>query len=84
MPRCEEAPGSKSGSRVWCDEEESGECEQLCYIEGEELEWSMLALPLRLSGGRKQCECHPGYSLAADGHKCDDIDECQVEDGIQN
>ena len=33
------------------------------------------------TGGQQQCECHPGYTLAADGHKCDDIDECQVEDG---
>ncbi|KAM4737714.1 LOW QUALITY PROTEIN: fibulin-2-like [Anableps anableps] len=27
-------------------------------------------------GGRPQCSCSLGFSLRADGHSCDDIDEC--------
>ena len=39
-------------------------------------------LPWRFAAGQKLCDCHPGYTLAADGHTCEDIDECQVEDGM--
>ncbi|XP_027133090.1 fibulin-2 isoform X2 [Larimichthys crocea] len=27
-------------------------------------------------GGRPQCSCHPGFSLMADGHSCEDVNEC--------
>ncbi|XP_067384053.1 fibulin-2-like isoform X2 [Channa argus] len=27
-------------------------------------------------GGRPQCSCFPGFSLRADGHSCEDINEC--------
>lgn len=27
-------------------------------------------------GGRLQCSCFPGFSLLADGHSCEDINEC--------
>ena len=80
MPRCVASPDSESGDgdRAWCDEEDMGECEQLCYSQGEEGGHIHEALTRHFVGGEKQCECHPGYTLAADGHKCEDIDECQV------
>ncbi|XP_071332764.1 fibulin-2-like isoform X2 [Trachinotus anak] len=27
-------------------------------------------------GGRPQCSCFPGFSLRADGHSCEDVNEC--------
>ena len=37
MPRCVASPGLESGAgdRVWCDQGDMGECEQLCFTQGE-------------------------------------------------
>ncbi|XP_031423456.1 fibulin-2 isoform X2 [Clupea harengus] len=29
-----------------------------------------------VAGGRAKCSCFPGFSLMADGHSCEDVDEC--------
>ncbi|XP_041945780.1 fibulin-2 isoform X2 [Alosa sapidissima] len=29
-----------------------------------------------IAGGRAKCSCFPGFSLMADGHSCEDVDEC--------
>ncbi|KAK5613946.1 hypothetical protein CRENBAI_014065 [Crenichthys baileyi] len=34
-------------------------------------------------GGRPQCSCFLGFSLRADGHSCDDVDECLSSHGCQ-
>lgn len=33
-----------------------------------------------LPGGYK-CECNPGFRLADDGRSCDNLDECQSDNG---
>ena len=37
MPRCVASPGLESGAggRVWCDQGDMGECDQLCFRQGE-------------------------------------------------
>ena len=37
MPRCVASPDLESGAgdRVWCDQGDMGECEQLCFTQGE-------------------------------------------------
>ncbi|XP_012726848.2 fibulin-2 isoform X2 [Fundulus heteroclitus] len=34
-------------------------------------------------GGRPQCSCFLGFSLRADGHSCEDVDECLSAHGCQ-
>ncbi|KAG5274790.1 hypothetical protein AALO_G00140140 [Alosa alosa] len=30
-----------------------------------------------IAGGRAKCSCFPGFSLMADGHSCEDVNECR-------
>ena len=54
-----------TGEREWC--EEQGRCEQLCYLEEEE--------------GTQLCDCYPGFTLSSDSVSCQDIDECEANNG---
>ena len=65
MPRCVVLLGDH---RVTGEREwceEQGQCDQLCYLEE----------------GAQLCDCYPGYSLSPDSTSCQDIDECQVNNG---
>ena len=42
-----------------------GQCEQLCYLEQE----------------AELCDCYPGYTLSPDSTSCQDIDECETNNG---
>lgn len=55
MPRCVATRGTEdmeeASTRVWCDEEDMGECEQLCYIQGELQKYFLIIITLKQEVG---------------------------------